>query len=279
MTDPDMKNQNNNKGPVKTLAIVILSMGMGAGLTLAIPHIFTQKKPDTNTSAETSQNTSLKQAENNISQKKPAYSAQATAHRSSGGHVSKNFIAKNCALMTIQAEFPVTGAAFINVEETDEGADTDSIHIFLALSHGENGAALYDFHQNKPVWHRSEPAKIVSSFKNTLLIYNDTKTGSSLERFAIDTQGAATLTATESPSNIAPTTLQRSAIAKLGPSQFTDNGLLLEYSFIKFGQRPSAIAASAQPILAKFPTGAVAIGFQDGSVELWDQAALKEGCD
>ena len=277
MTNHDMKNQNNNKGPVKTLAIVILSMGMGAGLTLAIPHMSAPKKPDT--SADTSQNTSLKQAENNISQKRPAYSAQATAHRSSGGHISKNFIAKNCALMTIEAEFPVTGAAFINVEKTDEGADTDSTHIFLALSHGENGSALYDIHQNKPVWHRSEPAKIVSSFKNTLLIYNDTKTGSSLERFAINTQGAATLTATESPSNIAPTTLQRSAIAKLGPSQFTDNGLLLEYSFIKFGQRPSAIAASSQPILDKFPTGAVAIGFQDGSVELWDQVALKEGCD
>jgi len=190
----------------------------------------------------------------------------ATAH-----HISKKFIQKNCALLSFESPLPVNGAAFISSKDK---ADWE----FLALSHGKDGVSLYDT-AGQRLWHMDQPADVVSAFGDTMLIYETIENSSRLERFKIGQDGTAKSIGIETPSEIAPTTLQRSSITASGPVSFKDNGLLLTTSFVKLSAKPVAVAAISAKFGSIFPKGAVAIGLENNQVEIWEFNAVTHGCN
>ncbi len=186
------------------------------------------------------------------------------------GHVSKKFISQNCAAMTLDIDNPVTGAAFITHNDNPDTA-------FLAFSHGDNGASLYDM-SGQRLWHIEQKVDVVSSFGDTLLMYRGEGETSVLERTQLSLDGQMGEMKIESPSEIAPTTLQRSSIASLGPVIFKDNGILFEHSFVKLKTRPTAIAATTSTFGPSFKNGAVVIGLETGDVQIWEKKSILEGC-
>lgn len=185
-------------------------------------------------------------------------------------HVSKKYINQSCSQLTLKTGSQITGAAFLTPGE-------DQKTVFLAISNGPRGTSLYNS-EGKSVWKSNEQADIVSSFGGTMLIYREDKVASTLERFTVDTFGTVSSISIESPSEIAPTTLQRTTYSSLGPVLFKDNGILLETSFIKLGSRPTALAATASTFGSEVKGGTVAIGLKNGNVEIWAKSSTSAGC-
>ena len=187
-----------------------------------------------------------------------------------GGHVSKTFISQNCSSMTLEMDVPVTGAAFITYTDNPNAT-------FLAFSHGKNGASLYDT-SGQRLWHIPQKADVLSSYGNILLIYRKEGEVSVLERMKVGLDGQVALTQVESPSAIAPSTLQRSSIASLGPVLFKDNGILFEKSFVKLKTPPTAIAGTTSAFGSSLKNGVVVIGLKNGDVQIWDKQSISDGC-
>lgn len=185
-------------------------------------------------------------------------------------HSKKNYIRKNCAKTVISSKHSPSGAAFLK-------SKTDPEAIFLALAHGTNGVSLYTA-KGERVFHINEAADTISAFNDVLLIYRGIEETSELLRYEVDSQGELKLLTHERPSEISPTTLQRNSYAALGAVAFKDDGVLFEKSFLKLEDRPTALAASAEPFGDLTQNGTVAIGLASGDIQLWEFSEITAGC-
>ncbi len=192
------------------------------------------------------------------------------AAQKSGEIKAKLQIDQACAKLSFKASYPVTSASFLALKSTP-------ITAYLALAHGVDGVSIHS-HTGKQLFHLDQPARLVSAFGETLLLYRGAGQASELLRYKITEGGQLSFINRETPSEIAPTTLQRSAFSPLGPVLFTQTGLELATSAVALQSKPTAIAAVKYGFGPDLPQNPVAIALDNQEVQLWPRAALIKGC-
>ena len=181
---------------------------------------------------------------------------------------------QTCASVTLHTSQPITGLSFA---APAPGAKHNSSKTLLLSAHGDNGATAFTF-QGEIVWHYEGRADTVSAFGNTILIYQTTDDGSELRTFKRDINGDIIFVNVQSPSEIAPTTLQRSAYASFGPIRLEKTGVATNSGFILFTEEPTAFAATGKTTHPDLKMGAVAFGLANGNIEIWSKDAAEQIC-
>ena len=115
----------------------------------------------------------------------------------------------------------------------------------IIAAHGADGISIMDT-DGTILWAIETPARLVAHYQGLLVVYAQDDDGTStLERYRLNGPNPPTLLDTASPSPIAATTLQRTAIASLGPAQISGSDLIIGDTTIAAPAPITAIAAAA----------------------------------
>lgn len=149
----------------------------------------------------------------------------------------------------------------------------------FAVALGQGGAVIYDM-QGQEIWRDLIPAKLVAYDGRALLIYRDHEDKTILDRYAATDIRYIIFEDRQSPSEIAATTLQRTAFASLGPVTLSDsdaNVLSADFkSTLRYrSQRPIAAVASTSKAMPSYPNGVVLVTSSDGYLELFSTENFK----
>ncbi len=216
-----------------------------------------------------------------------------------------------CATLAFEAPLPITGLAFASPKDTATPKDTspsgelnqEAIPATLIFSaHGDKGAIAHDL-EGHEVWRYNGRADTVSAFGNTILVYTKIEKkpdldksglnedgsgeaglqkpeyqGSELRTYKLNANGEINYVNTQSPSEIAPTTLQRSSYAAFGSVRLTRTGVQTNDGLIPLAVEPTAFAATNKTSHPSLTKGAVAIALNNGLIEVWSKTAAKLRC-
>ena len=115
----------------------------------------------------------------------------------------------------------------------------------IIAAHGADGISIMDT-DGTVLWIIDTPARLVAHYQGLLVVYAQDDDGTStLERYRLNGPNPPTLIETASPSPIAATTLQRTAIASLGPAQISGSDLIIGDAIISVPEPITAIASAA----------------------------------
>lgn len=166
------------------------------------------------------------------------------------------------AVSSFQSERPGTSITLI------ENAGRDGFLIVIA--HGDQGLSIHGPAGGAPVWHAETPTRLVAGFGSRFSAYSVDDDGTTLSTYYVGHGGNQVRRGqVQRPSEVAATTLQRSAVAALGPVRFAGQELSSDQRTITFPHPIKAIAAMKGPVPPDFPDGVFAALSPDGKVDLY----------
>lgn len=136
-----------------------------------------------------------------------------------------------------------TGQPIISLAAIPATAHLGKSHIIAA--HGAGGVSMRDT-SGTVLWTLDTPARLVAQYQGLLVIYSQDEPGeTTLTRYKLNGPSAPTLVETVSPSPIAATTLQRTAIASLGPLQISGAELTIADTTVTMPEPITAVASAS----------------------------------
>jgi len=136
-----------------------------------------------------------------------------------------------------------TSQSILSLAAIPATAHLGKSHIIAA--HGAEGVSIRDT-DGTVLWTIDTPARLVAHYQNQLVVYSQDEQGSTtLKRYQLNAPGEPVLVDTASPSPIAATTLQRTAIASLGPLQISGSSLIIEDKTIAAPGLITAVATAS----------------------------------
>ena len=115
----------------------------------------------------------------------------------------------------------------------------------IIAAHGADGVSIRDT-DGRVLWTIDTPARLVAHYQGLLVVFAQDEDGTStLERYRLNGLNPPTLVETASPSPIAATTLQRTAIASLGPVRISGSELIVGEMIIAAPGPITAVASAA----------------------------------
>lgn len=114
----------------------------------------------------------------------------------------------------------------------------------LAVAHGKGGAAIYDLAGNV-IWADGKPAALAVFTNGELLLYREGEPGGRVDKYRQDGSGALAFVDSAQPAVPAATTLQRTALAAIGPVRFEGKTITLQnYGTIEADEEVTAVAGA-----------------------------------
>jgi|GEM_PF-5391245 len=136
-----------------------------------------------------------------------------------------------------------TGQTILSLAAIPATAHLGKSHIVAA--HGADGVSIRNT-DGTVLRTIDTPARLVAHYQNLLVVYSQDEDGTTtLKRYQLSATGEPTLVDTASPSPIAATTLQRTAIASLGPLQISGSSLIIGDKTITAPGPVTAVAAAS----------------------------------
>lgn len=136
-----------------------------------------------------------------------------------------------------------TGQTILSLAAIPATAHLGKSHIIAA--HGAEGVSIRNT-DGTVLWTIDTPARLVAHYQNLLVVYFQNEDGTTtLKRYQLNGPNAPVVVDTASPSPIAATTLQRTAIAALGPLQISGSNLIIGEKTIAAPDQITAVAAAS----------------------------------
>lgn len=148
----------------------------------------------------------------------------------------------------------------------------------FALALGQGGAVIYDMDGDE-IWRDNIPAKLVAYDGRALLVYRDHGSKTILDRYSATDMRYILFEDRQSPSEIAATTLQRTAFSSLGAVTLSGSDVKLfntDRSVVSYRSKlPIAAIASTSKPMPYFPSGVVVISSSDGELEFLSEDGFR----
>lgn len=149
----------------------------------------------------------------------------------------------------------------------------------IVVAHGDQGATLFSL-QGDALWRSRRPARLVAGVGSNFVVYRNDQKSTSLTLYSVGADGTRVFAnQVDRPSPVAPTTLQRAALAALGPARIDGASIKRGARRVRFARSIAALAALAGDLGAGLSHGAVAAASPTGRVELYDLRAVRRALE